>query len=169
VNKQFTPKDHSTAGKARLGVITHASDEMHKEHIGGRRDYFSPARHSRSKQAASRRLIELLQRKRPKLAAVALANKIARIAWKLMASGETYRRYKKLFYAEANKAEVLTEAKSLSVNHGSRGSFVALTQDERLDLEGKGKNLSNSLPDPAAPAFPTTKCTRQTPTRMLPP
>jgi transposase len=33
-----------------------------------------------------------LQKKKPKLVAVALANKIARIAWKLMVSGETYRR-----------------------------------------------------------------------------
>jgi len=35
-------------------------------------------------------LIELLKRKAPKLAAVALANKMARIAWKLMTSGECY-------------------------------------------------------------------------------
>jgi transposase len=34
----------------------------------------------------------LLERKPPKLVAVALANKIARIAWKLMTSGESYRR-----------------------------------------------------------------------------
>jgi transposase len=31
-----------------------------------------------------------LKRKPPKLAAVALANKMARIAWKLMTSGESY-------------------------------------------------------------------------------
>lgn len=35
-------------------------------------------------------LAELLRRKSPKLAAVALANKMARMAWKLMVSGETY-------------------------------------------------------------------------------
>ena len=33
---------------------------------------------------------ELLKRKSPKLAAVALANKMARIAWKLMVSGQHY-------------------------------------------------------------------------------
>ena len=35
-------------------------------------------------------LIALLKRKPPKLAAVALANKIARIIWKLMVTGESY-------------------------------------------------------------------------------
>jgi transposase len=34
--------------------------------------------------------VALLKRKPPKLVAVALANKIARIAWKLMVSGEPY-------------------------------------------------------------------------------
>jgi transposase len=33
----------------------------------------------------------MLKRKPPKLVAVAVANKIARIAWKLMVSGERYR------------------------------------------------------------------------------
>ena len=39
---------------------------------------------------ASPWLAELLKRKAPKLAAVALAIKMARIAWKLMFTGETY-------------------------------------------------------------------------------
>ncbi|TIS52732.1 MAG: IS110 family transposase, partial [Mesorhizobium sp.] len=35
-------------------------------------------------------LARLLARKPPKLAAVALANKVARIAWKMMLTGEDY-------------------------------------------------------------------------------
>jgi hypothetical protein len=40
--------------------------------------------------SASPWLIKLLARKPPKLAAVALANKTARIAWKLMVTGQSY-------------------------------------------------------------------------------
>jgi transposase len=36
-------------------------------------------------------ITDLLKRKSPKLAAVALANKMARIAWKMMVSGHVYR------------------------------------------------------------------------------
>jgi len=41
-------------------------------------------------RSASPWLLALLARKPPKLAAVALANKVARIAWKLMVSGVRY-------------------------------------------------------------------------------
>jgi len=37
-------------------------------------------------------LLGLLARKPKKLAAIALANKMARIVWAMMVSGETYRR-----------------------------------------------------------------------------
>ena len=51
-------------------------------------------RRGAARQASSRQaspwLLALLQRKPAKLAAVALANKIARIAWKLMTSAERY-------------------------------------------------------------------------------
>ncbi len=46
--------------------------------------------HVRRGGSGSPWLVELLKRKPPKLAAVALANKMARIAWKLMVTGESY-------------------------------------------------------------------------------
>ena len=48
------------------------------------------AQHVRRGGRSSPWLTELLKRKSPKLAAVALANKMARIAWKLMVTGEHY-------------------------------------------------------------------------------
>ena len=47
-------------------------------------------RHAQRGGKPSPWLTELLKRKSPKLAAVALANKMARIAWKLMVTGENY-------------------------------------------------------------------------------
>jgi transposase len=85
----LTPKDHSTAGKVRLGVITRAGDEALRSVLVGATAVIQQLRRGRG--AASPWLVELLKRKPPKLAAVALANKIARIAWKLMVTGEGYK------------------------------------------------------------------------------
>jgi transposase len=84
----LTPKDHSTAGKVRLGVITRAGDEgLRSVLVVGAT---AVIRQVRRGGRASPWLAELLKRKPPKLAAVALANKMARIAWKLIVTGETY-------------------------------------------------------------------------------
>jgi transposase len=88
----LTPKDHSTAGKVRLGVITRAGDEVLRSAlVVGATAVIQHVRRGHNRNA-SPWLIELLKRKPPKLAAVALANKIARIAWKLMITGESYHR-----------------------------------------------------------------------------
>jgi transposase len=85
----LTPKDHSTAGKTRLGKITRAGDEMLRSVlVAGATAVIQQARHGRGRPSPW--LLALLKRKPPKLAAVALANKIARIAWKLLATGESY-------------------------------------------------------------------------------
>lgn len=84
----LTPKDHSTAGKVRLGVITRAGDEgLRSVLVVGAT---AVIQHVRRGGRSSPWLAELLKRKSPKLAAVALANKMARIAWKLMVTGENY-------------------------------------------------------------------------------
>jgi transposase len=84
----LTPKDHSTAGRRRLGVITRAGDEMLRRLlVNGAMAVIKYAKPGR----ASPWLLNLLARKPKKLAAVALANKIARIAWVLMMRGEVYR------------------------------------------------------------------------------
>ena len=85
----LTPKDHSTAGKKRLGVITRAGDEaLRSVLVAGATAVIQQVQKGRGH--ASPWLVELLKRKPPKLAAVALANKMARVAWKLMVSGERY-------------------------------------------------------------------------------
>jgi transposase len=85
----LTPKDHSTAGKTRLGGITRAGDEMLRSLlVNGAMALIQQIERGRSK--APPWLEQLLARKPKKLAAVALANKNARIAWKLMVSAERY-------------------------------------------------------------------------------
>ena len=92
----LTPKDHSTAGKTRLGVITRAGDEtLRSLLVVGATAVIWQARRG-SSRSASPWLLALLKRKPPKLAAIALANKIARIAWKLMATGQSYQAYRVL-------------------------------------------------------------------------
>ena len=85
----LTPQDHSTAGKARQGGITRAGDEMLRSLlICGASSVIQKARQGRAGGLAW--LSSLVEHKPPKLAAVALANKTARIAWKMMMTGERY-------------------------------------------------------------------------------
>ncbi|MGO8846418.1 MAG: IS110 family transposase [Methylocella sp.] len=86
----LTPKDHSTAGKVRLGVITRAGDETLRSVlvVGATAVILQVRRSGRG----SPWLVEILKRKPAKLAAVALANKMARVAWKLMVTGDSYAR-----------------------------------------------------------------------------
>jgi len=82
----LTPKDHSTAGKVRLGGITRLATRPCAAClvVGAT----SVIQHVRRGGRGSPWIVNLLKRKPPKLAAVALANKMARVAWKLMVTGE---------------------------------------------------------------------------------
>jgi len=87
----LTAKDHSSGGKQKLGGITRAGDEtLRAVLVCGVTAYIAQVRRGRTQPSPW--LANLLERKPPKLAAVALANKTARIAWKLMVSGQRYDR-----------------------------------------------------------------------------
>jgi transposase len=87
----LTPKEHSTGGKQRLGKISKAGDERLRQLlVVGAMAVIRFAKPG--SKSASAWLLKLLERKPRKLCAVALANKMARIIWAMMARGETYRR-----------------------------------------------------------------------------
>ena len=84
----LTPREHSTAGKQRLGKISREGDEaLRRLLVMGATSIIKLAK--RGKGPAW--LLALLKRRPAKVVAVALANKMARIAWAMMVSGEVYR------------------------------------------------------------------------------
>lgn len=87
----LTPREHSTGGKQRLGGISRAGHErLRALLVVGATAVIRHACRADSK-LASEWLRQLLSRKPRKLAAVALANKMARIVWAVMTRGEAYR------------------------------------------------------------------------------
>ena len=86
----LVPKQNSTGGKERLGSITKAGNQyLRKMLVIG-----AMAVIKRAKQLGHTRypwLAPLMERRSIKVAAVALANKNARIVWAMMTRGETYR------------------------------------------------------------------------------
>jgi transposase len=88
----LTPKEHSTAGKQRMGGISRAGNErLRVLLVAGATSVINAAMRPGSKQMTDW-LRALLARKPRKVVAVALANKMARMAWALMTRGEVYRR-----------------------------------------------------------------------------
>src|SRR4051794_28806292 len=86
----LTPKDRSTGGKQRLGGISRAGNERLRQLLvlGA----MAVIRHAKpGSKSASSWLLRLLERRPRKLAAVALANKMARVVWAMMARGEEWR------------------------------------------------------------------------------
>lgn len=85
----LTPRQNSSGGKERLGSITKAGNTYLRELLV----VGAMAVVRRAMQGSAKRpwVTQLLARKKPKVAAVALANKNARIIWAMMATGEPYR------------------------------------------------------------------------------
>ena len=85
----LVPKQNSSGGKERLGSITKAGNRYLRQMlvVGAMAVIRYAERHGTRRPW----LVQLMQRRSTKVAAVALANKTARIVWALMTSGERYR------------------------------------------------------------------------------
>ena len=85
----LVPRQHSTGGKSRLGSISKQGDRyLRKLLVIGAMAVIQQARRHPEKNPW---LVQLLAKKPVKVVAVALANKTARIAWAILAKGESYR------------------------------------------------------------------------------
>jgi len=86
----LTPKSHSSGGKDKLGRISKRGDRYirHLLYIGAG----NVIRFAKARAATGEAWIRALQARRPpKVVIIALANKMARIAWALMMRGESFR------------------------------------------------------------------------------
>ena len=85
----LVPKQNSSGGKDRLGSITRAGNRYLRQMlvVGAMAVIRYAQRHGTKRPW----LVQLLARRPAKVAAVALANKNARMVWALMTSGERYR------------------------------------------------------------------------------
>jgi len=86
----LVPKQYSSGGKERLGSISKQGDRyLRSLFVAGA---LAVIRYAKIHGTGHRPwLTALLARKPTKVAAIALANKIARMAWAMMAKGERYR------------------------------------------------------------------------------
>ena len=86
----LVPRQNSTGGKERMGRISKQGDQYLRWLLVA--GAMSVIRHARRRDPASMPWLAGLMERRPlKVAAVALANKIARMAWVVLMRGETYR------------------------------------------------------------------------------
>jgi transposase len=85
----LVPKQNSSGGKERLGGITKRGDRYLRQLlvVGA----LAVVRYAERHGTRRPWLVQLLAKRPTKVATVALANKIARIAWAIMTSGESYR------------------------------------------------------------------------------
>ena len=86
----LVPKQHSSGGKDRLGSISKQGDRyLRSLFVAGALAVIRYAKIHGTKHRPW--LTALLARRPTKVAAIALANKLARMAWAMMAKGERYR------------------------------------------------------------------------------
>jgi len=86
----LTPRERSTGGQQRLGGISRAGDERLRQLlVVGATAVIRYAK--RGSKTACPWLLKLLERRPRKVAAVALANKMARTVWTMMTNGTAFR------------------------------------------------------------------------------
>ena len=87
----LVPRQHSTGGKARLGKISKMGNrDLRRLLVVGAHAALYRIKSGKTKSPLADWARKLLDKKPFKLVAVALANKMARIAWAIMAKGESY-------------------------------------------------------------------------------
>ena len=86
----LTPRQHSTGGKQRLGATTKMGERSLRRLLIIGANSIIIKRHVHAAAQPGTWLGEMLKRKPPMLVRVALANKMARIVWALMARGGVY-------------------------------------------------------------------------------
>jgi transposase len=85
----LVPRQNSTGGKDRLGSISKQGDRyLRRLLVLGA---LSVVRRARTRPDKYPWVVAMLGRRPAKVVAVALANKMARVAWAILAKGETYR------------------------------------------------------------------------------
>ena len=85
----LVPKQNSSGGKERLGGITKQGNRYLRQMlvVGA----LAVIRYAQRHGTRRPWLVQLMARRPTKVAAVALANKVARMVWAIMTSGEPYR------------------------------------------------------------------------------
>ena len=85
----LVPRQNSSGGKEKLGGITKQGDRYLRQLLVA--GALAVIRYAQRHGTRRPWLVHLLARRTPKIAAVALANKMARMIWAMMVTGERYR------------------------------------------------------------------------------
>ena len=168
----LVPRQNSTGGKTVLLGISKKGDRYVRTLLihGARAALRVASRHT---DRRSQWALKLMHKRGPNLAAVALANKNARVLWKLLAGGEQF----KLQPGDAKAERAQTAHRGASENHAARLEDDSTNSEyfpKHPDIDGKGsrkgsqKRKSQSVEAPALPVYPPRAPSPHTAQPILP-